>query len=639
MDRGRLEEANEKVMRALRIERGNRNAQILKMEIDRRLATRGRGKVSERSHHAEEPPTARPFRSFRWRDYADPLRREEVLASASSGMDLIIEGQAFSSEDAPSLEEVMRLMPISYEAFYSDFPDLREVQKLAARPVLQGSDVFISASTSSGKTEAAMAPLMQMAVREGWRRPSIAYIAPTKALANNIALRLERPMRGLGRRAALYTGDRHDFNPGDPTDVVVTVPETIDSLMRLDRDYPFLDLRAIVIDELHLMDGNYRGDQLRVLLKRMQKIAENRGGRRPQMVGLSATVADPSSMWARYAAADRAHIVHVGGRKGMRCRFLGGQQDIVDDLKARSLGKGIIFCNTRAEVEKATQEYQRRFGGVQVRAHHGSLSKETRGPAEEWLLQTREGFMVATMTLEIGIDVGDLDVVVIDACPWTAASLAQRIGRACRRKQEIEVVLRCTSEEEGVAAVKMLAAVVASDFEAEAYEFDISVAAQQIISICTSRSRIGTTSEDVASVLGDFCAREDIAAIMDELVRAGLLRAEGGRYLPPLPEKVRDVNIFSNVPDGNDVEVVDQSTGSSIGRVGMPFDETFMLAGQCWKVVGGADGHILAERTSVREYEPRFGKQRVRGAFFEYLPAHIKARYPEECDRPGGAPR
>jgi ATP-dependent Lhr-like helicase len=311
----------------------------------------------------------------------------------------------------------------------------------------------------------------------------------------------------------------------------------------------------------------------------------------------------------------------------MRCRFLGSRQEIADDIAKRAMAKGIIFCNTRAEVEKAAAEYRRRMGEDIVRAHHGSLSKETREEAEEWLLGVKKGFMVATMTLEIGIDVGDIDVVVIDGCPLSASSLAQRIGRACRRKEEIEVLLRCTSEEEGVAEVKMLAAMISSNFEVQGYEFDLSVAVQQILSHCNSRSKIGTSEEAVMAMLEGFCSRADAVAILAELVKGGLLRLDNGKYLPSVPG---GINIFSNVPDANDIEVVEASTQRPVGRVGVPYEETFMLAGACWKVTGAAEGKVLAVRTDVREYEPRFGKQRVRGAFFEYLPPKIKARYPEE---------
>ncbi|MEI6795261.1 MAG: DEAD/DEAH box helicase [Methanomassiliicoccales archaeon] len=637
MSRGKLEEAHTLVMKALQLDRSNSRALTMAMEINRRLDTRKKGRASEPTPPLSAPPPPQededpgPKRAklFHWKDYSDPVRREEMMMGASAGMDLIIEGQIFKDEAAPSTEEVMRMMPISYDAFYGGFKELREVQKLSARPILEGADVFISASTSSGKTEAAMAPLLQRAIKENWKRPSIVYVAPTKALANNIVLRLERPCRALGRRVALYTGDNHDFRPSNPADIVITVPETIDSLMRLGNDYPFFELRALVVDELHLMDGNYRGDQLRVLMQRMKRIEENSGrtGRNVQMVGLSATVADPGTLWARYAEAGRSHIVHVGGRKGLKCRFLSSRQEIAEDVSKRSLAKGIIFCNTRAEVERAAAEYQRRLGGDLVRAHHGSLSKETREDAEEWLMGVPKGFVVSTMTLEIGIDVGDIDVVIIDGCPWSASSLAQRIGRACRRKDDIEVIFRCTSEEDGVAEIKMLAAMIASNYETDEYEFDLSVAVQQVLSYCNSRSRIGSTSEDITAILGTFCAQADLQAILRELCKGGLLRLENGRYLPSLPE---GINVFSNVPDANDIEVVEASSGRPVGKVAVPFEETFMLSGACWKVVGNTGGKLQAARTDVREYEPRFGKQRVRGAFFDYLPDKIKARYPEE---------
>jgi len=174
-----------------------------------------------------------------------------------------------------------------------------------------------------------------------------------------------------------------------------------------------------VIDEIHLLDGTYRGDQLRILLKRLHQLADF------NTCALSATVANPEDVARRYMRD--FIVVACEGSREIEYTLLKSMKEVYEVARREGLKKLLIFCNTRKKAESVAEEAEKLWRECVV-IHHGSLSKSIRERAESFMRYANRGVCIATMTLEVGIDIGDIDAVVLAEVPWSISSLLQRIG-------------------------------------------------------------------------------------------------------------------------------------------------------------------------------------------------------------------
>ena len=191
------------------------------------------------------------------------------------------------------MEALRRELPRAWPALFRRFGRLTAIQVQGLAPILAGRNVVLASATASGKTEAMVAPFAERA------RPGaglqLLWVVPTRALCNDLERRLAGPLSSLGLRLAVRTGDRPELRLRNPQDVVLTTPESFDSLLcRVPA--LFREVRGVVLDELHQVDGTYRGDQLRILLRRLERTL----GRSPQYGALSATLFDPEALARRY---------------------------------------------------------------------------------------------------------------------------------------------------------------------------------------------------------------------------------------------------------------------------------------------------------------------------------------------------
>ncbi len=335
------------------------------------------------------------------------------------------------------------------------WPGLRPLQEASIEPLLAGDDALLLAPTAGGKTEAAAFPLLSKMASEGWQGTSLLYVCPLKALLNNLLPRLETYTGWLGRRAALWHGDvtstRRRQILRDQPDVLLTTPESLESMLvsvNVDHRRLFSGLRAIVVDEVHAFAGDDRGWHLLAVLERLSRVT----GRRVQRVGLSATVGNPDELlrWLQGSAAGsrRAHVLArrqdaaLTVAKGSAPRdtppgnvqvdYVGSVANAATVIAALHRGeKRLVFCDSRKLVEELGQALRAR--GVTTFLSHASLSTDERRRSEEAFAEARDCVIVATSTLELGIDVGDLDRVIQVNAPGTVASFLQRLGRTGRR--------------------------------------------------------------------------------------------------------------------------------------------------------------------------------------------------------------
>ncbi|GLZ08162.1 ATP-dependent helicase [Actinomadura sp. NBRC 104412] len=322
---------------------------------------------------------------------------------------------------------------------------LRPLQSEAIGPLLDGSDAILLAPTAGGKTEAAVFPLLSAMEQQGWTGLSVVYVCPLKALLNNLLPRLESYAAWIGRTVALWHGDVPDSERRrilqDPPDIVLTTPESLEAMLvsvKVDQRRFFADLRAVVVDEVHAFAGDDRGWHLLAVLERLSRIT----GGPIQRIGLSATVGNPAELlhWLQGSGrgARPSSVVAPGLEKGSTAEgvveldHVGSVANAAKVIAALHRGeKRLVFCDSRALVEELGAALRAR--GVTTFLSHASLSLDERRRAEQAFAEARDCVIVATSTLELGIDVGDLDRVIQINAPGTVASFLQRLGRTGRR--------------------------------------------------------------------------------------------------------------------------------------------------------------------------------------------------------------
>ena len=318
---------------------------------------------------------------------------------------------------------------------------LRPLQEQAIDPLLNGDHALLLAPTAGGKTEAAFFPLLSRMLSEDWRGLSLIYVCPIRALLNNLETRLAGYATLVGRRVERWHGDVGERDRRririDPPDVLLTTPESLEVMLvsgRIDRGAFFGGVRGVVVDELHAFAGDDRGWHLLSVLERIRRLA----GRELQRVGLSATIGNPEALldWlAGVCAGDRRVIAPPSGpsaKPEIGLDYVGNLENAARVIAALHRGeKRLVFVDSRSKVEEIA--VMLRDAGVDTYVSHSSVSLDERQRAEQAFAQGTNCVIVATSTLELGIDVGDLDRVVQVDAPGTVASFLQRLGRTGRR--------------------------------------------------------------------------------------------------------------------------------------------------------------------------------------------------------------
>jgi ATP-dependent Lhr-like helicase len=317
---------------------------------------------------------------------------------------------------------------------------LRPVQDLAGEAILDGKNAVVLAPTAGGKTEASIFPALAGLVEREPCGVGVIYVAPLKALLNNQDERIGTYAEMVGLRRFVWHGDVSDHAKRkfvqEPAEILMTTPESLEVMLVSPRspvERLFKDLRLIVIDEVHALAGTDRGAHLMSVIERLVLSSRND----VQRVGLSATVGNPDQILAWLTGTSRREGVVVDPPRtpAKRDLFIGlhvGVAGLAGEAAGRASGKkSLFFCQSRALTEAVSDRMRGR--GIDVFVHHSSVSQEERRAAEERFTQGTNTCIVCTSTLELGIDVGDLDLVLQANAPSTVSSFMQRLGRTGRR--------------------------------------------------------------------------------------------------------------------------------------------------------------------------------------------------------------
>jgi ATP-dependent Lhr-like helicase len=486
--------------------------------------------------------------------------------------------------------------------------------------ILQGKNVLIVAPTGSGKTEAAVLPLLSNLVRAGPRHGiSLLYITPLRALNRDMLRRLQFWCGKLSLTLDIRHGDTpksdRQRQSRSPPDVLVTTPETLQAILPGRRMRESLaDVKAVVVDELHNLVESKRGVQLTVGLQRLRKVAGPF-----QVVALSATIGSPETA-ASFIFGDASHsIVRAPAPKqvGYHVEYptpkpedgaaskeifatidLAARLGRINDLIA-SHQSTLIFVNSRTTAEMLGEKLNRMRGDVGV--HHGSLPREERERVETAFRTGQIRAMVCTSTLELGIDIGSVDLVIQYMSPRQVTSLIQRVGRSGHSLLRVSkgVLLTVGADDilESTAAVSE--ALEGRMEQTQPFEKSLDVLAHQIAGYMMDYELV-----DASSLLQELrrchpyreLDEETLERVISYLSVLRKLRRDNGKLARTRATREYYFQNLSTIPDETRYFVIDVANNQTVGILGEEFvllqakvGLHFILKGRIWQMEKIAD--------------------------------------------------
>jgi ATP-dependent Lhr-like helicase len=488
-------------------------------------------------------------------------------------------------------------------------------QQAASPLIAEGQNVLVIAPTGSGKTEAAMLPLLSTLVRKGHGEGiSIIYITPLRALNRDMLRRLEMWCSRLSLTIDIRHGDtpqaQRQRQSRKPPDVLVTTPETLQAMLPGSRMRTNLStVKAVVVDELHNLVESKRGIQLTVGLERLRKVAGDF-----QLVGLSATVGSPEET-ASFLFGERSHkVVRTAIPKEFSYRVeyptptsndseISRETFSTIDLAARlsEMNKQIdehrstlIFVNSRTLAEMLGEKLNRLRGDVGV--HHGSLPREERERVETAFKSGELKALVCTSTLELGIDIGSVDLVIQYMSPRQVTSLIQRVGRSGHNlKRRSEGVLITVSSDDILESAAAIEEAKRGNLEeTRPYENSLDVLAHQIAGYLMDYESV-ERKLILAEVRRAHPFRNLTEEAFDRVVgyldQLRKLRVDGARLSRTSGTREYYFQNLSMIPDETRYFVMDVANNQTVGLLGMEFvllhakvGLHFILKGRIWQI-------------------------------------------------------
>jgi len=497
---------------------------------------------------------------------------------------------------------------------------LRPVQEEAGEAMLAGDNVVILAPTAGGKTEASIFPALSQLVEEAPKGVGVLYVAPLKALLNNQAERLGNYTQMVGLDRFVWHGDIPDHARrkflAAPTALLMTTPESLEVMLisrRVNEAKLFSDLRLVIIDEIHAVAGTDRGAHLLSVLERIAGLSRHD----LQRAGLSATVGNPDAIlaWLQGTSNRPGRVVDPPKQPGRKQLLVVHRPDLMEAAQdAANMARGnksLFFCQSRAMTEAVAELMAR--AGTTVFVHHSAVSREERALAEEQFHSGSDACIVCTSTLELGIDVGDLDRVLQAEVPDTVGSFLQRMGRTGRRAgQAANTSFFCQEPQsvlQAIALVELAKAGWVEDVEVNDRCWPVLI--HQLLAM--SLAADGVPSADAwahLSRIPDFkgITEAEFRQLVDWLVQDGtFVHASGRLVLGPKAERRfgrrNFMELYAVFQSPRSYTVITPA-GKELGTLSQGFvdrlvDEVscFLLGGRAWVVlqIRHSDRRVLVE--------------------------------------------
>ena len=529
-------------------------------------------------------------------------------------------------------EEIKWQLTRTWVPFFSRFGSFTPVQELSIPHILARENVVVVSPAASGKTEAVIAPIIENLLLR-YEKPQdlkILYISPTRALINDLYRRLIDPVNYCGLELGRKTGDQPKLDYEHPPQVLLTTPESFDSLMAR-RPKIFKTLETVVLDEIHLLDNTPRGDQLRVLLSRLRRVKADL-----HYCALSATI-DDLDIGKRYF--EEPTVCLLKSTREIEYTLFPGKKvvdRIFETLVKQRLHKVLMFFNARSLAELFSRRFNQPPFYEKVFVHHASLEKQRREEVERQMNNSDTAILCATSTLELGIDIGDVDCIVLFRPPFDISSLLQRIGRGNRRTNRMFAIGIYTSPWEKILFETFFECAKRGHLYERRYQPALSVIPQQTYSYLYQRRRIGTTLKSLKRIMAPVYGEEQIIEVFKKLHGDGKVReTRPGIYFmtDKMETKIERGKIHSNIAEVSfgEYDVFDVGTTRLIGRI-FHLKKRFILGGRCWETVRIVD-------TEKKVYARDIGSSPAVAKVFEgkgdgnyaytLAPVLLKRLYPE----------
>jgi len=477
------------------------------------------------------------------------------------------------------------------------------VQSTAARYIKKRANVVIIAPTGYGKTEAAVFPILdEISTKSNKIGIKAIYITPLRALNRDIFRRLNSMAHEVGARIAIRHGDTSRRERREiienPPDILVTTPESLQIILVGKRLRSLLEeLEWVIIDEIHELVMSKRGVQLAVALERLQKISK----KRIQRIGLSATIGDPELVAKFLAGRRQVSIISESLEKKLNIDVayrddFEERLDIIKRIINESEGAVLIFTNTRDTAEALASKLKAKMrNGIAV--HHGSLDRDLRIESETKFKKGLLKAMVSTSSLELGIDIGEIVMVIQYMSPRQVARLVQRVGRSSHRPglPSNGIIIAANLEDLMESAVIAARARRGNLERPIIYRKSRDVLAHQIIGIVLEKP--GIHVDEVYKIVNKAYPYKDLTfkelkEIVNFLSQLKLLRTYSEGSLKPTRRSYEYYfENLSTIPYKKTLKVIDTATKKVIGfldedfvRSALDIDEYFILAGRVWKV-------------------------------------------------------
>jgi len=536
-----------------------------------------------------------------------------------------------------------RLAPFIQEYIYThNWKDIRPVQVEACEVIFNtNAHLLLAAGTASGKTEAAFLPVLTLLHENPSSSIGILYISPIKALINDQFERLNDLLKEADIPVWAWHGDisqnRKNKLVKNPSGVLQITPESLESLLlNKTAELPnlFGDLRFIIIDEIHAFMGSERGCQIICQLTRLSRYIKNQ---QPRRIGLSATLGDYTLAENWLSSGTKILVITPKVQGGERKVNLAVSHFYLTETPAQYSSKQkesnpyyqylfqsskakkcLIFANNRAEIESVIanlRQIAEASGDPDIyHVHHGSISASLREEAEAAMRGTNPAVTAATLTLELGIDIGQLERVIQLEAPLSVASFLQRLGRSGRRGAAAEMQFVCAEDEllgeslpdqipwQLIQSIAIIQLYLEERWiePIKPHRYPLSLLYHQTMSILTAAGELSAAAlAQQVLTLPSFKAisQADFRQLLQHLIAIEHIQlTETGRLIVGLIGEtlVRKFNFYTVFTNNVEYTVRDEST--QIGSIIMPppTGNQFALAGRTWQVL-----EIDAKRKTV----------------------------------------
>jgi ATP-dependent Lhr-like helicase len=500
-----------------------------------------------------------------------------------------------------------------------------EIQELAIPRLLAGRNALLIAPTGIGKTEAALLPVFHRFLEARPKGVSILYITPLRALNRDILERFEWWAAKLGIKIDVRHGDTSQYARRKqalaPPDMLITTPETLQAILpgRVMREH-LRHVHYVIVDEVHELAEDKRGAQLSIALERLQSLA----GRKFQRVGISATIGSPQEVARFLAGRGEVEVLRVSPSKHVELRVVKPKPRKEDreiaarifsslDASARlremlSLIRGhksvLIFVNTREMAEILASRF--RILDEKVGIHHSSLSQEARVKAEQDFKAMLCNAMICTSSLELGIDMGSIELVVQYKSPRQVTRLLQRIGRSGHRigRTSKGVIIATDADDILESAVIARRALGEKLEDIELHSKPLDVLAHQLVGLALDRGEV-KRSEALEllrrSTVYEDLKEEELDEVLDLMSSLGLLWAREESFGKGRDSWKYYYENLSTIPDEKRYQVRNILSREGIGVLDEAFVVNYVAPGNLiifkgspWRVVS-VDEVILVE--------------------------------------------